>query len=98
MKTKGQSYYDNFSGMNFGHLLNNSYMHTQVYPLVLEPIREIMINLMAKPKEVLVVIDENGEAVEEHFDDTETISIYDTMRETLIFLTNIDTPAMDRVI
>ena len=73
-------------------------MHTQVYPLVLEPIREIMINLMAKPKEVLVVIDENGEAVEEHFDDTETISIYDTMRETLIFLTNIDTPAMDRVI
>lgn len=57
-----------------------------------------MINLMAKPKEVLVVIDENGEAVEEHFDDTETISIYETMRETLIFLTNIDTPAMDRVI
>lgn len=57
-----------------------------------------MIDLMAKPKEVLVVIDENGEAVEEHFDDTETISIYETMRETLIFLTNVDTPAMDRVI
>jgi exportin-1 len=53
---------------------------------------------MAKPKEVLVVIDENGEAVEEHFDDTETITIYETMRETLIYLTNIDTPAMDRVI
>ena len=30
-----------------------------------------MINFMSKPKEVLVVIDENGEAVEEHFDDTE---------------------------
>jgi exportin-1 len=53
---------------------------------------------MAKPKEVLVVVDENGEAVEEVFDDTETISIYETMRETLIYLTNIDTPAMDRVI
>lgn len=53
---------------------------------------------MAKPKEVLVVIDENGEAVEEVFDDTETISIYESMRETLIYLTNIDTPAMDRVI
>lgn len=53
---------------------------------------------MAKPKEVLVVIDEDGEAVEEVFDDTETISIYETMRETLIYLTNIDTPAMDRVI
>lgn len=53
---------------------------------------------MAKPKEVLVVVDENGEAVEEVFDDTETISIYETMRETLIYLTNIDTPAMDKVI
>ena len=57
-----------------------------------------MIDLMAKPKEVLVVIDENGEAVEEVFDDTETISIYETMRETLIYLTNIDIASMDRVI
>jgi exportin-1 len=53
---------------------------------------------MAKPKEVLVVIDENGEAVEEHFDDTETISIYEQMKETLIYLTNINTTDMDFVI
>ena len=57
-----------------------------------------MIDLMAKPKEVLVVIDENGEAVEEVFDDTETITIYEQMRETLIYLTNIDVRAMDKVI
>ena len=57
-----------------------------------------MIDFMAKPKEVLVVIDEDGEAVEEHFDDTETISIYELMRETLIYLTHIDQPAMDKVI
>ena len=53
---------------------------------------------MAKPKEVLVVIDENGEAVEEHFDDVETISIYETMRETLVCLTNIDSVSMDKCI
>lgn len=64
----------------------------------MESVREAMINYMAKPKEVLVVIDENGEAVEEHFNDTETITIYEQMRETLIFLTNIDTSSMDRVI
>lgn len=57
-----------------------------------------MIDFMAKPKEVLVVIDEDGEAVEEHFDDTETISIYELMRETLIYLTHIDQPSMDKVI
>lgn len=33
---------------------------------------------MAKPKEVLVVIDENGDAVEEQFnDDADTIHIYE---------------------
>lgn len=98
MKTRGNQYFDNVGGMNFGVLLNNSFMHYQVYPKIMEQVREIMIDQMAKPKEVLVVIDENGEAVEEHFDDTETISIYESMRETLIYLTNIDTPAMDRVI
>ncbi len=57
-----------------------------------------MVDFMAKPKEVLVVIDENGEAVEEEFDDTETISVYETMRETFIYLTNIDKIGVDRVI
>ena len=57
-----------------------------------------MVDFMAKPKEVLVVIDENGEAVEEVFDDTETISVYETMRETFIYLTNIDKVGVDRVI
>jgi len=53
---------------------------------------------MAKPKEVLIVIDENGEAVEEEIDDTETISLYETMREILIFLTNINHQKLDGAI
>ena len=83
MKTKGNQYFENCkyyiaftgidAGLDLGILLNSSFMHTQIYPIILEPVREAMIDQMAKPKEVLVVIDENGEAVEEHFDDTETI-------------------------
>lgn len=53
---------------------------------------------MARPKEVLVVIDENGEAVEEHFDDTENMHIYEIMRETIIYQTNIDSISMDKCI
>ena len=49
-----------------------------------------MVDNMAKPKEVLVVVDEHGEAVQEHFDDVETIHIYELMRETLVYLTNLD--------
>jgi hypothetical protein len=44
------------------------------------------------------VTDDNGDVVEEVFDDIETNQIYDTMREMLIYLTNIDCAAMDRVI
>ena len=53
---------------------------------------------MAKPKEVLISIDEDGEIEEEHFLDTENISLYETMRETLIYLTNQDTKEMDQII
>ena len=72
-----------------------SYMHGQIYPGILHDLRESLIDTMAKPKEVLVVIDENGEAVEEHYDDVETIHIYELMRETLVFITNIDSKEMD---
>jgi len=57
-----------------------------------------MINTMAKPKDVLVDIDENGEAVEVNDVDVENIHIYELMRETLVCLTNIDNVAMDKCI
>jgi exportin-1 len=57
-----------------------------------------MINTMAKPKDVLVEIDENGEAVEVNDIDVENIHIYELMRETLVCLTNIDNTAMDKCI
>ncbi|CAM9899581.1 unnamed protein product [Phaeothamnion confervicola] len=45
---------------------------------------------MAKPEEVLVVEDENGEVVRETTKDTEAIAQYKTMRETLVYLTHLD--------
>lgn len=47
-----------------------------------------MMDYMVKPREVLVKVDESGELEEEVYEDTETQELYDTMRETLIFLTN----------
>jgi exportin-1 len=79
-------------------LLNCSQMHAQIYPEVLSNLRESYLDLMARPKEVLVVVDENGEAVEQNDIDVEALYIYEQMRETLIFLTNIDTEGMDKAI
>ena len=61
-------------------------------------LRESILDHMAKPREVLVEVDENGNAVQVQIDDVETIHIYEQMRETLIFLTNIDSNAMDKCI
>jgi Importin beta-related nuclear transport receptor len=45
---------------------------------------------MAKPTEVLVSVDESGNTVRETVQDTETVALYELMRETLIYLTNLD--------
>jgi exportin-1 len=45
---------------------------------------------MAKPEEVLVVVDDNGNAVEELISDSETVALYNSQKEALCYLTNID--------
>jgi exportin-1 len=49
-----------------------------------------MISKMVKPEEVLIKEDENGELVKETTKDTEALSQYKTMRETLVYLTHLD--------
>lgn len=52
-----------------------------------------MVSRMAKPEEVLVVENDQGEVVREFMKDTDAINLYKNMRETLgklltIFVTN----------
>lgn len=48
-----------------------------------------MIARMAKPEEVIVVEDENGNIVRETMKDTDTLARYKTMHETLVYLSNL---------
>ncbi|KAG8223595.1 hypothetical protein J437_LFUL004116 [Ladona fulva] len=66
------------------------------YP-VLTKVRYIMISRMAKPEEVLVVENENGEVVREFMRDTDSINLYKNMRETLVYLTHLDCADTERV-
>ncbi|XP_017781771.1 PREDICTED: exportin-1 [Nicrophorus vespilloides] len=61
-----------------------------VYNEVLQKVRYIMISRMAKPEEVLVVENDNGEVVREFMKDTDAINLYRNMRETLVYLTHLD--------
>ena len=62
----------------------------QVFKDILSQVRGIMIVRMAKPEEVIIVEDENGNAVRETLKDSDTLQQYKTMRETLVYLSNLD--------
>eukprot|EP00934_Nitzschia_sp_Nitz4_P001594 Nitzschia sp. Nitz4//scaffold6_size259037//145946//149439//NITZ4_001085-RA/size259037-augustus-gene-0.296-mRNA-1//1//CDS//3329556926//1594//frame0 len=61
-----------------------------LYSPVLSGVRHVMIANMAKPEEVLVVEDENGDIVRETTKDTDVIAQYKTMRDSLVYLTHLN--------
>jgi exportin-1 len=62
---------------------------TSNYAALLHRLRNVMIDKMAKPEEVIIVEDENGDIVREMTKDTEVIAQYKTMREAIIYLTHL---------
>ncbi|EOD12862.1 hypothetical protein EMIHUDRAFT_464769 [Emiliania huxleyi CCMP1516] len=62
----------------------------QLYAPILTKLRQLMVSRMAKPEEVLIVEDENGEIVRETMKDSDAITLYKTMRETLVYLTHLN--------
>ncbi|XP_042428543.1 protein EXPORTIN 1A-like [Zingiber officinale] len=62
----------------------------QLYSAPLSKLRTLMICRMAKPEEVLIVEDENGNIVRETMKDNDVLVQYKIMRETLIYLSHLD--------
>lgn len=56
---------------------------------VLRRLRLVIIEKMARPEEVIIVEDENGDIVRESNKDLEVIAQYKTMREVLVYLTHL---------
>ena len=61
-----------------------------LYRHVLTGVRNCMISKMAKPEEVLIVEDENGDVVCETMKDIDVIVQYKTMKDTLVYLTHLN--------
>ncbi|RNA06418.1 exportin-1-like isoform X1, partial [Brachionus plicatilis] len=70
--------------------INQTPTRWTTYQNILESVRRIMISKMAKPEEVLVVENDQGEVVREFMKDTDSINMYKSMRETLVYLTHLD--------
>ncbi|KAK4572312.1 hypothetical protein RGQ29_030662 [Quercus rubra] len=62
----------------------------QLFSIPMSKLRMLMICRMAKPEEVLIVEDENGNIVRETMKDNDVLVQYKIMRETLIYLSHLD--------
>ncbi|KAK9862358.1 hypothetical protein WJX84_007629 [Apatococcus fuscideae] len=70
--------------------LQNHQSRKVLYGKVLSQLRLLMITRMAKPEEVIVVEDENGNIIRESMKDTDVVARYKTMHETLVYLCHLD--------
>ncbi|KAJ3123600.1 Karyopherin transporter [Nowakowskiella sp. JEL0407] len=61
-----------------------------LYTEILSNLRVVMIERMVKPEEVLVVENDNGEIVRESMKESDTITLYKSMKEVLVYLTHLD--------
>ena len=71
-------------------VLKNYDLRKHKYAEILQSLRYVMIENMVKPEEVLVVENDEGEIVREFVKESDTIQLYKTTRECLVYLTHLD--------
>lgn len=60
------------------------------YKPILSKLRLVIIENMVRPEEVLIVENDEGEIVREFVKESDTIQLYKSMREVLVYLTHLD--------
>lgn len=68
-----------------------------LYSEITSQLRQVLIQKMVKPEEVLVVQDENGEVVRETQKEVDTIAMYNGIRDVLYQLTLLDHEDMEDI-
>ncbi|KAK7015002.1 CRM1 C terminal-domain-containing protein [Favolaschia claudopus] len=71
-------------------MLGSMSLRKNVYTDILSNLRLVVIERMVKPEEVLIVENEDGEIVREFMKESDTIVLYKSMRELLVYLTHLD--------
>ncbi|OCT48120.1 Exportin-1 [Cladophialophora carrionii] len=70
--------------------LANYPLRKHKYAQVLSSLRQVMVEKMVRPEEVLIVENDEGEIVREFVKESDTIQLYKTTRECLVYLTHLD--------
>ncbi|RMZ92348.1 hypothetical protein DV736_g407, partial [Chaetothyriales sp. CBS 134916] len=70
--------------------LANYPLRKHKYGQILSNLRQVMVEKMVRPEEVLIVENDEGEIVREFVKESDTIQLYKTTRECLVYLTHLD--------
>jgi exportin-1 len=70
--------------------LANYPLRKHKYSQILSNLRQVMVEKMVRPEEVLIVENDEGEIVREFVKESDTIQLYKTTRECLVYLTHLD--------
>ncbi|KAG7191760.1 Karyopherin transporter [Scheffersomyces spartinae] len=68
------------------------------YKDILSRLRLVLIENMARPEEITIVENDEGEIVREFIKDSDTISLYKSMRECLVYLTHLNVVDTERIL
>lgn len=65
-------------------------LRKHAYNEILSNLRLVMIEKMVRPEEVLIVENDEGEIIREFVKESDTITLYKSVREVLVYLTHLD--------
>ncbi|KAH3674460.1 hypothetical protein WICMUC_003297 [Wickerhamomyces mucosus] len=85
------------SGAPNPELLDSYPLRRNIYKEILSELRLVVIETMAKPEEVLIVQNDEGEIVREFVKESDTITLYKSMREVLVYLTHLDVVDTEKI-
>ncbi|CCE61572.1 hypothetical protein TPHA_0A04970 [Tetrapisispora phaffii CBS 4417] len=71
-------------------LLKKYPLKKHIYDVICSQLRWVIIENMVRPEEVLIVENDEGEIVREFVKESDTIQLYKSEREVLVYLTHLD--------
>lgn len=87
----------NAGGAANPEVLANYPLRKHSYNAILSNLRSVMIEKMVRPEEVLIVENDEGEIVREFVKESDTITLYKSIREVLVYLTHLDVLDTERI-
>ncbi|QEU61546.1 Crm1 [Kluyveromyces lactis] len=88
--SQGSNMFSGSNGAPHPEFLKRFPLKKHIYDNICSQLRWVIIESMVRPEEVLIVENDEGEIVREFVKESDTIQLYKSEREVLVYLTHLD--------